>query len=90
MRLMESPDDFTGPVNLGNPEEFTIRELADKVGRLTNSRNGTRFAPLPPDDPRQRCPDITLARDKLGWRPKTSLDEGLKPTVAYFRELVAP
>ncbi len=87
MQLMASPADFTGPVNLGNPDEFTIWELADMVNRLTNNQGSARLAPLPPDDPRQRCPDIALARDKLGWQPRTSLKDGLNPTIAYFREL---
>ncbi|MEJ8572854.1 UDP-glucuronic acid decarboxylase family protein [Microbaculum marinum] len=88
IRLMESPDTFTGPVNLGNPAEFTIRELAEKVMRLTGSREDCRYAPLPQDDPRQRCPDIALASESLGWQPRVALDEGLRPTIDYFRELV--
>jgi len=88
IRLMESPPDFTGPVNLGNPAEFTIRELAEMVLRLTGSRSTIVFRPLPADDPRQRQPDITLARSRLGWEPKVPLEEGLRRTIAYFRELL--
>jgi len=88
IRLMESPPDFTGPVNLGNPAEFTIRELAEMVLRLTGSRSRIVFRPLPADDPRQRQPDITLARSRLGWEPKVPLEEGLRRTIAYFRELL--
>ena len=90
IRLMASPDDFVGPVNLGNPDEFTIRELAEKVTRLTASPGGTRFLPLPQDDPRQRRPDISLAKEKLGWRPTVRLDDGLRPTIAHFRDFVGP
>ena len=81
---MDSPDGFTGPVNLGNPEEFTIRELAEKVIEMTGSRSELSFHPLPKDDPTQRCPDIALARNELGWKPRVSLQEGLERTVAYF------
>ena len=84
LRLMSSDDDMVGPVNLGNPGEFTILELAEKVVALTNSRSRIVRKPLPSDDPRQRCPDITLARTKLGWEPQIALDEGLRRTVAYF------
>ena len=87
IRLMESDGSFIGPVNLGNPDEFTIRELADKVVSLTGGRSNHCHLPLPPDDPRQRCPDITLAKMKLGWVPRIPLDEGLRSTVAYFRAL---
>ena len=89
VRLMDSPDDFTGPVNLGNPVEFTIADLADKVTQLTGSASGVRRAPLPDDDPRQRCPDISLAREALGWRPSTALDQGLRLTIDYFRDRTA-
>jgi UDP-glucuronate decarboxylase len=85
VRLMRSPDDFTGPVNLGNPQEFTIRQLAEKVMALTGLRSKLSFAPLPSDDPRQRRPDIALAKSALGWEPATSLDQGLPKTVDYFR-----
>ncbi len=89
VRLMDSPAEFTGPVNLGNPGEFTIRELAETVLRLTGSRSPLEFRPLPENDPRQRQPDITLAREKLGWEPKVPLEEGLKETIAYFQRVLA-
>jgi len=88
VRLMATPDDFTGPVNTGNPVEFTIRELAEQVLALTGSTSVIEQRPLPADDPTQRQPDITLARERLGWEPKVALAEGLRPTVAYFRELL--
>lgn len=84
VRLMASPAEFTGPVNLGNPDEFTIAELADKVLQVTRSKSVIRYMPLPEDDPRQRRPDITRARQQLGWSPRISLDQGLVPTIAYF------
>src|SRR5208282_4883189 len=87
VRLMASPPDFIGPVNLGNPQEFTIRELAEKVIALEGSRSRLEFLPLPEDDPRQRQPDISLALAQLGWRPRIALEEGLAPTIAYFTEL---
>ena len=83
IRLM-AKDGFTGPVNLGNPTEITIYQLADKICELTNSRSEVRYEPLPEDDPRHRKPDITLATDVLGWKPKTSLDDGLLKTIEYF------
>ena len=83
--LMNSPADFTGPVNLGNPAEFTIRELADLVLEKTGSKSRIVSRPLPSDDPRQRCPDISLARERLDWEPRISLDEGLDRTIPYFR-----
>ncbi len=89
IRLMDSGDDLTGPVNLGNPAEFTIRQLAEKIIVLTGSRSKTEFRPLPTDDPRQRQPDISLARSALGWAPKIQLDEGLKKTIAYFDATLA-
>ena len=85
---MMSRDGFIGPVNIGNPGEFTIRELAERIIALTGSRSGIRQMPLPADDPRRRRPDIALAREKLGWEPRISLDEGLAPTIAWFRELL--
>jgi UDP-glucuronate decarboxylase len=88
VRLMETADDFTGPVNIGNPSEFSVRELAEKVIDLTGSRSRLTFKPLPEDDPKQRCPDITLAGQALGWQPKTALEEGLKRTIPYFEELM--
>ena len=87
-RLMATPDDFTGPVNMGNPGEFTIRELAEKVIELTNSSSKLICEPLPGDDPKQRRPDISLAREVLGWEPKVQLEEGLKKTIAYFDEQI--
>ena len=89
IRLMDSGDDLTGPVNLGNPAEFTIRQLAEKIITLTGSRSKTEFRPLPTDDPRQRQPDISLARSALNWAPKIQLDEGLKKTIAYFDATLA-
>jgi UDP-glucuronate decarboxylase len=89
VRLMDSIDDVTGPLNLGKPGEFTILELAKKVIELSNSRSEVIFEPLPADDPRQRRPDITLAREVLGWEPKVELEEGLKKTIAYFNELLS-
>ena len=86
--LMNSPDDFTGPVNTGNPHEFTIHELAEKIIKQIGSKSEIVFKPLPEDDPQQRQPDITLAKEKLGWEPKISLDEGLKPTIEYFDSLL--
>ena len=88
LRLMDSPAELIGPVNVGNPGEFTMLELAQKVLRLTGSKSKIIFMPLPQDDPRQRQPDIALAQEKLGWQPKVSLDDGLKETVAYFRALL--
>jgi UDP-glucuronate decarboxylase len=88
VRFMDTPADLPGPVNLGNPGEFTIRELAEKVIALTGSRSKIVMRPLPQDDPMQRQPDITLARERLGWEPKVHLEEGLKKTIAYFDELL--
>lgn len=88
VRMMKSPREFTGPVNLGNPGEFTMLELAEKVVKFTKSRSKLVYKAIPQDDPRQRKPDITLAKQKLGWEPKVSLDEGLKETIRYFREFV--
>jgi UDP-glucuronate decarboxylase len=88
VRFMESPDDFTGPVNLGNPVEFSILHLAEKVIAITGSASKITFKPLPEDDPKQRRPDISLAEEKLRWAPTVDLEEGLKRTIDYFRELV--
>jgi len=88
MRMMDSDKGFYGPVNLGNPGEFTMLELAEKVLRIVGSKSRIVHRPLPPDDPRQRQPDITLAKNKLGWEPKVGLDDGLKETVAYFRSIL--
>lgn len=88
IRLMNSPDDLTGPVNLGNPVEFTILELADKIIDMTSSTSQIVFKPLPQDDPTQRQPNIGLARERLGWNPGVPLEEGLLLTIGYFKELV--
>ncbi len=89
MRLMATGDEFTGPVNIGNPHEIPVRELAERVIRLTGSRSTIVFKPLPQDDPTQRCPDITLARRVLGWEPSVELDDGLTRTIAYFERMLA-
>jgi len=88
IRLMNTEDDFIGPVNLGNPGEFTIRELAEKTLQMTGSSSELINLPLPQDDPTQRQPDITLAKQKLGWEPVIKLDEGLASTIDYFRSVV--
>ena len=88
VRLMKSPDDLAGPVNLGNPGEFTMLELAEAIRDLTGSRSPLIQEPLPQDDPRQRQPDITLARQHLGWEPQVPLREGLKPTIDYFEQML--
>jgi UDP-glucuronate decarboxylase len=87
-RLMQSPADFTGPVNIGNPGEFTMLELAQKVIELTGSASKIVHLPLPQDDPKQRRPDITLAKNALGWEPSVMLDEGLQKTIDYFRGVI--
>jgi len=89
VRLMATPDNFTGPVNLGNPNEFSIRLLAEKIIELTGSTSKLTCKPLPSDDPRQRQPDITLAKDRLGWSPSIELEEGLKKTITYFETFVS-
>ncbi|MDQ7835519.1 MAG: SDR family oxidoreductase [Humidesulfovibrio sp.] len=86
IRLMATPDDFTGPMNLGNPGEFTILELAETVIRMTKSKSRIVHNPLPQDDPTQRQPDITLARQVIGWEPKTKLEDGLVKTIDFFRK----
>lgn len=88
IKLMESPDQFTGPVNLGNPAEFTIKQLADMVLNLTRSTSFLESHPLPGDDPKRRKPDISLAKSVLDWQPSVSLDQGLAPTISYFRGLL--
>ena len=88
LRLMAMPDDFSGPVNLGNPGEFTMLELAQKVKAITCSRSQLVHKPLPVDDPKQRQPDISLAQEALQWQPKVPLDEGLKKTIEYFELLL--
>ncbi len=87
VRLMDGPDEFVGPVNLGNPGEFTIVELAELILEMTGSKSKLAYEPLPADDPTQRQPDITLARDKLGWEPAVPLREGLEKTIAWFRTI---
>ncbi|HRS96946.1 MAG TPA: SDR family oxidoreductase, partial [Smithella sp.] len=88
MKMMNADDDFFGPVNIGNPDEFTIRDLALMVKQLTQSLSAIEFKPLPADDPIQRKPDITLAQKKLNWRPQTSLETGLLKTIEYFRKIL--
>ncbi len=88
LKLMATSDEVTGPVNLGNPDEVSVGELAEKVIALTGSKSKITYQPLPTDDPTQRCPDISLAHRLLGWKPKVSLAEGLKKTIDYFRELI--
>lgn len=87
IRMMDSRDDFRGPVNLGNPEEFTMLELAKIVIRMTDSQSKIIYCPLPQDDPRQRKPMIDLAREELGWKPEVKLEKGLEKTIEYFRRL---
>jgi len=86
MKMMDSPEGVTGPINIGNPSEFTMIELAEAVLRLTKSKSKLVFMPLPQDDPQRRQPDITVAKDQLGWTPKVSLEDGLKETIAYFQK----
>jgi len=88
IRMMNSPEGFTGPVNIGTPQEFTVLQLARKIIDITNSRSEIVFRPLPQDDPIQRRPDITLAAEKLGWTPQIRLDEGLEKTIKYFSGLI--
>lgn len=88
IRLMATPDDFTGPVNIGNPNEFTILELAQQIIRLTGSKSKIVRMPLPPDDPSQRQPDISLARKELDWSPKIELEEGLLKTIDFFKTII--
>jgi UDP-glucuronate decarboxylase len=89
VRMMNSDALFVGPVNIGNPVEFTMRDLAEAVLRLTQSRSRLVFMPLPADDPRQRKPDISLARRQLDWDPQVALEQGLERTIAYFKALLA-
>ena len=88
IRMMNGPDDFVGPVNLGNPTEFTILDLAEKTIRLTGSKSKIIFKPLPQDDPLQRRPDITLAKEKLQWEPRIDVEKGLNKTIEYFRSIL--
>jgi UDP-glucuronate decarboxylase len=89
VRLMETPEYFIGPVNIGNPGEFTILELAEKIIKLTGSKSKIIHLPLPDDDPSQRQPDISLAREKLNWQPTVKLEEGLAKTIKYFKKIIA-
>ena len=89
IRLMESPDEVTGPINLGNPHEIPVRELATRIIALTGSASRLVHRPLPADDPTQRCPDITRAREVLGWQPQITLEDGLRRTIAYFETLLS-
>ena len=89
VRLMDTPDDVTGPVNTGNPDEFPIKELAKKIIDLTGSNSRLDILPLPSDDPTQRQPDITLAKKKLGWEPRVKLEDGLKKTIPYFENFLS-
>ena len=86
VRTMDTSDDFTGPVNIGNPGEFTIKQLAEKVIGMTGSRSEIIYKPLPSDDPVRRRPDITLAQEVLGWNPTINLEQGLAKTIAYFED----
>jgi UDP-glucuronate decarboxylase len=88
IRMMNSVKGFTGPVNLGNPDEYTVKELAEMIVRLTGSGSRVEYKPLPMDDPKRRQPDITLAREMLSWEPKVIVEDGLKKTIEYFRELI--
>jgi UDP-glucuronate decarboxylase len=87
IRMMQTPDNFTGPVNLGNPQEYSILELAEKIIAQTQSKSKIVFKPLPEDDPLQRKPNIELAKDKLNWQPRTGLEDGLKQTIDFFKTL---
>ena len=88
IRLMDTADDVTGPVNLGNPAEMPIRELAESIVRMTGSSSNIEFRPLPEDDPMQRCPDIAQAGALLDWAPTVALEDGLEKTIGYFRDLM--
>ena len=86
--IMNTDDDFTGPMNIGNPDEFTIQEIAEKIVKLTNSKSKIVFKQLPEDDPKQRRPDISIAKEKINWEPKVGLIEGLKQTINYFEKIL--
>jgi len=88
VKLMDSADDVTGPFNLGNPDEFTIKELAEKVVQMVGSQSSIIYEPLPSDDPTQRCPDITRAKQALDWNPVIKLEQGLEPTIEYFKNFL--
>jgi len=85
---MATSDDFTGPINTGNPDEYSVLELAEKIIQMVGSRSVIDRKPLPQDDPAQRRPDITLAKEKLQWEPKVTLEEGLKKTIKYFKNII--
>ena len=87
VRMMDTEDDFTGPINIGNPNEFPVLELAERVIRMTGSTSKIVFKPLPTDDPKQRQPDIKLAKEKLGWQPTVELEDGLKRMIEYFKNV---
>ncbi|MCW8926496.1 MAG: SDR family NAD-dependent epimerase/dehydratase, partial [Xanthomonadales bacterium] len=89
IRLMNSDPDLTGPVNLGNPNEFSIKELAEMIIEMVGNGSKIVYKPLPEDDPTQRQPDITQARAELNWHPSIALADGLKPTIDYFRQLIS-
>ncbi len=89
IRVMDGPDDFIGPVNLGNPTEYGIADLGKEIIRLTKSKSSLEFHPQPLDDPKRRRPDISLAEEQLGWKPKVGLEEGLKKTIQYFKDLLS-
>ena len=89
VKMMNSEDGFTGPVNIGNPGEFTMLQLAETILKLSGSKSRVIHQPLPLDDPKQRQPNIDLAKAKLGWQPKVNLEDGLKETIAYFKKVVA-
>jgi len=86
--MMNGPDDFIGPVNLGNPDECTILQVAEMIVGMTGSRSKIIFKPLPQDDPIRRCPDITLAKERLDWEPAIELEEGMNKTIEYFKRAV--
>jgi UDP-glucuronate decarboxylase len=88
IKMMNSEKGFTGPVNIGNPGEFTMLQLAEMVLKLSNSKSKIIYQPLPSDDPKQRQPNIDLAKTKLGWQPKVNLEDGLKETIAYFKRMI--
>tara|TARA_Y100000294_G_scaffold60459_1_gene57168 strand:- start:265 stop:666 length:402 start_codon:yes stop_codon:yes gene_type:complete len=88
IKFVNLDNDFTGPLNLGNPDEYTIQELAEIIVKLTNSRSSLIFKDLPSDDPKRRRPDITLAKKKLSWEPKTTLEKGIGKTIEYFNHLI--